>query len=560
MILTLPPWSDARGGAARNHTDPPPEPIRRVRSAWGGTLDAARPPIAEIAAKHEAAFRSAPVGSVRGARKELMTDPIRVRMAPSPTGDIHVGGARTALFNFLLARQQGGRFVLRIEDTDAERSDASKEAGIADGLRWLGIEWDEGPDTGGPHGPYRQSERGEVHRAAIDRLLDEHAAYYDYTTADERAAERAEQRRSGQTPRYSGLGRGLTDAQIAERQAAGVVPAVRFKTEPQAVAFDDLVLGRIEMQAADIEDFVIARGDGSALYNMAVVVDDHAMEITHAIRGQDHVSNTFRQLLLYRALGWAPPGFGHLPLVVNLKRQKLSKRDGAQWVGEFRTLGYLPEAVVNFLMFLGWAPGDEREVFTLDELIREFTIERVNKAGAVFDLQRLDYFNGLWIRRFDLDDLVERALPFAAAGGVNVPDDGRDYFRAALTLEQERIKHLIEVPDLMSFFFDDGLDPDVTLMNFNKHDSSETAAALERVRELMAGLPEFDVSSIEAGLRGLADELAWKHGDLFTPVRIAVTGRKAAPPLFQTMAVLGRERCLARLDRARAGLEALSSP
>ena len=481
-------------------------------------------------------------------------------MAPSPTGDIHVGGARTALFNFLLARQQGGRFVLRIEDTDAERSDASKEAGIADGLRWLGIEWDEGPDTGGPHGPYRQSERGEIHRAAIDRLLDEHAAYYDYTTADERAAERAEQRRSGQTPRYSGLGRGLTDAQIAERRAAGVVPAVRFKTEPQAIAFDDLVLGRIEMQAADIEDFVIARGDGSALYNMAVVADDHAMEITHAIRGQDHVSNTFRQLLLYRALGWAPPGFGHLPLVVNLKRQKLSKRDGAQWVGEFRTLGYLPEAVVNFLMFLGWAPGDEREVFTLDELIREFTIERVNKAGAVFDLQRLDYFNGLWIRRFDLDDLVERALPFAAAGGVNVPDDGHDYFRAALTLEQERIKHLIEVPDLMSFFFDDGLDPDVTLMNLNRHDSSETAAALERVRDLMAGLPEFDVSSIEAGLRGLADELAWKHGDLFTPVRIAVTGRKAAPPLFQTMAVLGRERCLARLDRARAGLEALSSP
>jgi nondiscriminating glutamyl-tRNA synthetase len=293
-----------------------------------------------------------------------MSKPVRVRMAPSPTGDVHIGSARTALVNYLVARQSGGAFILRVEDTDAERSDPAKETGIYEGLGWLGLQWDEGPDTGGPFGPYRSSERHELHSQAIRELLEIDAAYYDYTTADERAAERAEQQKGSKPPRYSGIGRHFTTAQIAERKAAGVVPAVRFKTEPQDLIFDDGVFGRISINAREIEDFVIARGDGSALYNLAVVVDDHAMAVTHVVRGNDHLANTPRQLLLYRALEWDPPAFTHLPLVVNQKRRKLSKRDGAQSLGEFRRLGYLPEAVVNFLILLGWATGDERELFS----------------------------------------------------------------------------------------------------------------------------------------------------------------------------------------------------
>ena len=481
---------------------------------------------------------------------------MRVRMAPSPTGDLHIGNARTALMNYLLARQSGGTFILRVEDTDRERSDAQKEAGIYDGLRWLTLDWDEGPNVGGPYGPYRQSERHDVHREAIEALLGSDAAYYDYTTAEERAAEREAQIARGQTPRYSGSGRSLTAAQIAERQAAGVVPAVRFASGSGAVGFEDGVFGPLETDASEIEDFVIARGDGTALYNMAVVADDQSMAITHVVRGADHTSNTFRQVLLYRALGWEPPQFAHLPLLLNKRRQKLSKRDGSQWLGEYRAQGYLPEAVVNFMVFLGWSPGDERELFSLDELVAEFSLERVNRADAVYDVQRLDHFNGVWLRRLDMDTLAERALPFARDGGLSVDDAQLGYFQQALTLEQERIGHLVDVPDMMGFFFDDNLDPDVELIRFKRHDRAETAAALTTVEGLVRELPEFTIGAIEVMLRGLAERLGWKTGDLFMPIRIAVTGRRATPPLFETMAVLGRERCLVRLQRARAKLTA----
>ena len=488
-----------------------------------------------------------------------MTQPLRVRMAPSPTGDLHVGSARTALFNYLMARRAGGAFVLRIEDTDAQRSDASREAGIVDGLRWLGLEWDEGPDVGGPFGPYRQSERQDIHREAVQQLLASEHAYYDYTTAAERAAEREQQQAEGRPQRYSGIGRRFTAAQIAERQAAGVVPAVRFRTEPRPIQFDDAVLGTIQVGPDEVDDFVIARGDGSALYNMAVVVDDQHMRISHVVRGKDHVSNTFRQVLLYEALGWTPPVFAHLPLVVNRRRQKFSKRDGAQWVGEYRTQGYLPEALVNFLIFLGWAPGDEREIFSLDELVQEFRLERVNRADAVFDPQRLDHFNGVWIRRLDLADLAERAWPYAAAGGLKLSPEQRPYFTAALALEYERLSHLNQTAELMDFFFDEDLDPDMGQVRFRRRSADETVQALERVAALVDAIEPFDDPTLEAAMRALAAELDWKAGDLFMPVRIAVTGRRATPPLFATMEVLGRRRCRDRVRRALAGLARLSA-
>ena len=488
-----------------------------------------------------------------------MTQPIRVRMAPSPTGDLHVGSARTALFNYLMARRVGGAFVLRIEDTDAQRSDPSREAGIYDGLRWLGLNWDEGPDVGGPYGPYRQSERNDIHREAVQQLLDDDHAYYDYTTAEERAAEREQQRAEGRPQRYSGIGRHFSAAEIAERQAAGVVPAVRFRTDPKPVHFDDIVIGSIRVGPDEVDDFVIARGDGSALYNMAVVVDDHHMRISHAVRGKDHVSNTFRQVLLYEALGWTPPAFAHLPLVVNRRRQKFSKRDGAQWVGEYRTNGYLPEALVNFLIFLGWAPGDEREIFSLEELVQEFRLERVNRADAVFDPQRLDHFNGVWIRRLDLDDLAERAWTYATAGGLELSADQRGYFRSALELEYERLSHLNRTAELMDFFFDDDLDPDMGQVRFRRHSAAETARALDLVAALVDETEPFDDPTLEARMRALASDLGWKAGDLFMPTRIAVTGRKATPPLFATMEVLGRQRCRERLQRALAGLAKLAT-
>ncbi len=489
-----------------------------------------------------------------------MTQPLRVRMAPSPTGDLHVGGARTALFNYLMARRAGGSFVLRVEDTDALRSDPAKEAGIYDGLRWLGLHWDEGPDIGGPYGPYRQSERGEVYREAVGALLDSGQAYYDYTTAEERAAERERQRAQGQTQRYSGMGRRFSAADIARRQAAGVVPAVRFRSESRSVSFHDVVLGSITVGPDDVDDFVIARGDGSALYNLAVTVDDHYMRISHVVRGRDHVSNTFRQVLLYQALGWPPPVFAHLPLVVDLRRQKFSKRDGAQWVGAYRTQGYLPEAMLNFLIFLGWAPGDEREIFSVDELTAEFRLERVNRADAVFDVQRLDYFNGVWIRRLDVDDLAARARPYAARGGLTVAPDQHEYFAAGLALEQERLSHLSQTADLMDFFFDDALQPDMRQVRFRRHDPAAAAAALRRVAELVRTVDPFDDPTLEAAMRALAAELGWKAGDLFMPVRVAVTGRRATPPLFATMAVLGRQRCQERLRRALASLAECSAP
>lgn len=480
-------------------------------------------------------------------------------MAPSPTGDLHVGSARTALFNYLMARRVGGAFVLRIEDTDAQRSDPSREAGIYDGLRWLGLNWDEGPDVGGPFGPYRQSERNEIHHAAVQQLLVDDHAYHDYTTAEERAGEREQQHTEGRPQRYSGIGRHFTAAQIAERQAAGVVPAVRFRSEPKPVRFDDIVIGSISVGPDEVDDFVIARGDGSALYNMAVVVDDHHMRISHVVRGKDHVSNTFRQVLIYEALGWIPPAFAHLPLVVNRRRQKFSKRDGAQWVGEYRTQGYLPEALANFLIFLGWAPGDEREIFRLDELVQEFRLERVNRADAVFDPQRLDHFNGIWIRRLDLQELADRAWPYAAAGGLDLSPDQRPYFTAALELEYERLSHLNRTAELMDFFFDEDLDPDMGQVRFRRHSAAETAWALERVAALVDETEPFDDPTLESAMRALAAGLNWKAGDLFMPVRIAVTGRRATPPLFATMEVLGRQRCRARLQRALAGLARLAT-
>lgn len=476
----------------------------------------------------------------------------RYRMAPSPTGSLHIGNARTGLYNYLLARREGGVFVLRIEDTSRERSRPEFEKTVLDGFRWLGMEWDEGPDTGGPYGPYRQSERLDLHGEWLRKLTELGHTYRCFCTPAELDAERQAAQQGGRPPKYSGKCRNLSASQAQSRLDAEEPAAFRFAVAPRQVRYDDLVLGALEEDAGLWGDFVIGRSDGTPVYNFAVVVDDHLMAITHAVRGADHISNTFKQIVLYDALGIAPPKFGHLPLILNAQKQKLSKRDGSVAVEEYREQGYLPEAVVNFIALLGWNPGDERELFDMRELIAEFSLERVNKSNAIFDFDRLDWFNGLYIRKMAVAELAGRARPFVEKAGLGPGAGGQDYFNAAVALEQERVKKLSDFPDALRFFFVEAVTPDPKDLVKKNGTRDETAAALDRVRALVDEHGVDDLEGTERRLRALASELDWQAGELFMPIRVAVTGSPATPPLFQTMRVLGKQRVTDRLRRAIA--------
>ena len=492
----------------------------------------------------------------------------RFRIAPSPTGSIHVGTARTALYNWLLARQSGGKFVLRVEDTARDRNRPEYEQAIYDGLAWLGLGWDEGPDVGGEYGPYRQSERQELHRRHLDRLIGRGHVYRCFCTRELLAEERKAAQRAKLPPKYSGRCRDLSEDEVRSRLRAGEPASYRFRVDAAQVQFEDLVLGALSEDSGLWGDFIVARSDGSPVYNFAVVADDHDMAITHVLRGADHISNTFKQVVLYDALGWDLPRFGHIPLTLNAKRQKLSKRDGSVSIQEYLDLGYLPEAVNNFIALLGWNPGDEREFFSLDQLVTEFSAVRINRANAIFDQERLDWFNGNYIRKLPLPELCQRAWDYLDERGYfapnpDAPKDGegsesvarpaRKYFDAALALEQERIRRLADLPDLVSFFFREDVDPDPKLLVARRQSRKDSAAALAAVAGWVDRNDVSDQAATEAYLRGLATELGWKAGVLFMPIRMAITGSRATPPLFATMAVLGKERVRARL-RAAAGL------
>ncbi len=465
---------------------------------------------------------------------------IRVRIAPSPTGHCHVGTGRTALFNLLFARQQGGVLVLRIDDTDRRRSTRESEEGVLEGLRWLGLTWDEGPDAGGPYGPYRQSERLDLYRRYAADLLASGHAYPCYCTEEELEAERAAQAAAGQPPRYGGRCLHLTEAGRAEKARTVPNPVIRLRAPDRALAFIDIIRGEIRSEVGVLGDFIIMKGDGMPTYNFATVIDDHLMAISHVLRGNEHISNTFPQLAVYQALGWEPPRFGHLNLQLNPDRTKISKRRGAVYVGEFRQMGYLPEAMVNFLALQGWNPGDNREIFTFPDLVEAFSVERCTPANAVFDLQKLDWLNGQHIRAMATADLAQRLLPvLASAGLVDLVPDAPTLARVetVLPLVRERLKRLDEAPDLVDFFFRPPAAPAEPI------DRAACAAARER----LAGLGEWSVEAIEPALRGLAAELGLKPGALFMPIRLAVSGRTVTPPIFETLAVLGRAETLARL-------------
>jgi len=488
---------------------------------------------------------------------------VRVRIAPSPTGPLHIGTARTALLNYLFARHTGGTFVLRMEDTDLERSTPAYERDILDGLRWLGLGWDEGPGLPGepdrgPYGPYRQMERLARYRASSDRLLAEDKAYYCYCTAAELDVERKRLEAAHLPPRYSGRCARLTAAERAAFEAEGRRPAIRFRIEPGVVAFDDLVRGHVEIDASALGgDLVIVRADGTPLYHFCVVVDDAAMRISHVIRGEDHLSNTPKHILLFRALGEAPPFFAHLPLILNPDRTKMSKRKSQTAVDDYIHEGFIREGLVNYLALLGWSTGSEEEILALDEIAARFSLEHVQKGGAVFDRERLEWLNGQWIRRLGPAELVDRLRPFvkieAEAGRIDrLPADPE--LEALVPLVQERLPVLGAIGSLIDFLFTERLELDPVLLVPKRWDRATTLEALRAARVSIAGDagegPGGD--ELEARLRALAEVRGWKAGDLFMALRVAVTGRTATPPLFQTLAALGHQRVLARLDAAIA--------
>ncbi|MEZ0240674.1 MAG: glutamate--tRNA ligase [Chloroflexota bacterium] len=485
----------------------------------------------------------------------------RVRIAPSPTGPLHVGTARTALFNFLHARHTGGTFILRLEDTDVARSSIAYEKDILDGLHWLGMRWDEGPEVAGerargPFAPYRQLERQPLHEAAAKRLLEADMAYPCYCTPAELAAEREQQEAAKLPPRYSGRCATLTPAERSAFEAEGRTPALRFRVGEGVVGWDDIVRGRIEIDVANIGgDFVIVRADGTPLYHFAVVVDDAAMEMTHIIRGEDHISNTPKHILLFRALGHDVPQFAHLPLILNADRTKMSKRKSQTAIDDYREEGFIREALVNYLALLGWSTGSEDEVLSIDEIIERFDITDVNKAGAVFDRDRLEWLNGQWIRRLEPDDLVDRLRPFIAreleAGRIDrMPSD--EEVRALLPVVQERLPRLGAIGELVGFLWVDELSVEPAAIVPKRWDAATAADALTAARTTIAdvGAVSFEADELEPPLRALAEARGWKAGDLFMAIRVAVTGRTATPPLFDTLVALGYERTLERLDRA----------
>jgi glutamyl-tRNA synthetase len=479
-----------------------------------------------------------------------------VRFAPSPTGFLHIGGARTALFNWLYARRHGGTFILRIEDTDVERSSTDMVTGILDGPRWLGIDWDEGPVAGGPYAPYFQSARLDRYATAVIALVAAKRAYYCYCRPEDLQAKREAAEAAGGAWKYDGTCRRLADDDMRAREASGDRRAVRFLVPPGETSFDDVVRGRITVAHEHLEDFVIQRSDGHPTFQLSNVVDDVEMAITHVVRGDDHISNTTKHVLLYHALGADVPVFAHVPLIFGPDKKRLSKRHGATAIGEYEAQGFLPEAMVNFLALLGWSPGSgNEEVFSGDELIRRFTLEGISGGNAVFSIEKLEWFNQQHIARLDVADLLERIRPQLEAAGLWRPErgDGRQpWLERVVNLVKPRVRRLPDFVPQLRPFLADGLerDPDA----FAKHlGSSEARALLAAWGERLATVAPFDAVTIEAALRAFADEREVKAAVLIHGTRVAVTGQAVSPGIFEVVELIGRDRSVDRMRVAAAG-------
>jgi len=496
---------------------------------------------------------------------------VRTRFAPSPTGFFHIGSARTALFNYLFAKKNQGTFILRIEDTDAERSDPKFEKDIIENLKWLGIDWDEGP--------YRQSERRDVYAKYLEKLLNEGKAYYCFCSEEELEAKRQEQMSRGLPPRYNGKCSKLSSEEVKKKLAEGQQSIIRFKIPVKKVSFNDLIRGKVEFDASLIGDISIAKDLASPLYNFAVVVDDFEMKISHVIRGEDLLPNTPKQILLQEALDFPQPEYGHLPLILGPDKSKMSKRHGAVSMGEYKKEGYLPETIINFLALLGWNPGTEREIFSIVSLIKEFSIERVQKGGAVFNVKRLDFLNGFYIRQKSPEKLTELCIPYLiqegliepvfkseqyppAYGGISISQAYKiigtkeeinfDYLKKIVAIYQERLKKLSEIIELTDFFFKDKLDYEKKLLQWKNMIDEEIGNSLDKLTDLLSKINEGDWNKENLGNILMSEtEKAGDRGKILWPLRAALTGKEASAGPFEIAEILGKEKTLKRLQEAK---------
>ena len=484
-----------------------------------------------------------------------MEKKLKVRFAPSPTGPFHIGGARSALFNWLVARHADGTFLVRIEDTDLKRSTKESEENIKDSLKWLGMNWDEGIDVGGPHGPYRQTERLDLYKKEVQRLLDEGKAYYCYCSAEELEKSRKAQLDAGKTPIYDEHCRHLTEEEKAKYEAEGRKPVVRLKVRKDGVfAFDDMVRGHVEFQAAGVGDFIIMKSDGIPVYNFAVVIDDAFMEVTHVIRAEEHLSNTPRQLAIYEALGYKPPKFGHISLILGEDHKKMSKRHGATSVTEYRNMGYLPEAVVNYLALLGWTPKGEQEIFTEEELIKQFSMKRVSSNDAVFDINKLNWINFQYMKKLDADQLYALIFPFLVKAGYveeSVTEEKKDWLKKVIWFMKDHIYFAGQAAEELKFFFEDM--PALTDEDVLAIMKAETSGKLLKafIEDLKA-LETFDQAEIKKCFNACMKAQGIKGKAAYEPTRIALTGVTQGPGMFEMMELFGREKTMDRLEAALA--------
>jgi len=478
--------------------------------------------------------------------------PIKVRFAPSPTGDLHVGNIRTALFDWAYARHTGGIFLFRIEDTDRSRVTDEYIAAAIDTLKWLGLSWDEGPEVGGPHGPYLQSQRLDIYSEWADRFIKQGDAYYCYCSPDELEARREAQKESGQAPGYDGKCRSISDEDLARYRAQGREPVIRMRMPEGSTTFTDVIRGECTFDHNFVPDFVLVRADGSPLYTLAVAVDDVLMEVTHVLRGEDLLSSTPRQIRVYQAMGVKAedyPLFAHLPFVMGTDNAKLSKRNGETSIAWYREQGFLPEAICNYLALLGWSPGDDRENLTLKELTELFTIERVNSNPARFDMKKLENINGDKIRALTLDDFYQWSLPFlqkAKVVATPITNEQESVVRQALPIIQERLIKLSEIPGMLAFLFTEkvDLDPD----SVAKYLDGDAKGIISKAIEVLTPLSTWSHEAIDGALRvALIEQMGLKPRLAFSAIRVAITGSHISPPLFESMEILGRERVLARL-------------
>lgn len=467
----------------------------------------------------------------------------RVRFAPAPTGKLHIGGARTALFNYLFAQKTKGSFVLRIEDTDIERSKQDYEKDIIDSLKWLGIDWDE---------EYKQSERIDIYKKYLKKLLAENKAYYCFCSTDDLEAQKQEQLARGEPPRYSGKCAGLSKKEQEKIIGQGRDSVIRFRMPSEKVIFNDIVRGKVEFDAGLISDIVIAKDSQTPLYNFAAAVDDFEMKITHIIRGEDHLSNTPKQILLQKALGFSQPKYCHLPLILGPDRSKLSKRHGAVSVSDYRKTGYLPEAMNNFMALLGWNPGTNREIFNINQLINEFSLKKVQKGGAVFNLQKLDWLNGFYIRRKSIEKLTHLCLPY-------LPKRDIQYLRRVVAIYQKRLKKLSEISELTDYFFKEKLAYDKELLRWKEMTDEQVLASLDKSIKVLSAIEnnKFSRENLEKILLTEAENFsqqvgrAGDRGCLLWPLRAALSGKNASAAPFEIAEILGKEKTLKKLEQAK---------